>query len=109
MTIGARLRNLLRKSSRVHARDQRVTRISDVVSLIDRFIDNRLEYPLEWDDFISWTHSNPSIEATRRRIAEAEPLYFASDHSKRTKAIEMLLTERNRVAVRAGLPQREKT
>ena len=108
MSIGRRLRNLLRHSTRVHARDQRINRIDELVALIDRFIDNQLEYALEWDDFISWTHSNPNIEAIRRRIAETEPLFFAIDDSKRAKAVDLLLTERNRAAALAGIGQREK-
>jgi hypothetical protein len=40
-------------------------------------IDGTLEYPLEWDDFISWRHENPNIEKIRDRIAANEPLFFS--------------------------------
>ena len=45
------LRRWFRTSSRVHLRQNEVTNPADLVALIDRFMDNKLLYKLEWDDF----------------------------------------------------------
>jgi hypothetical protein len=36
--------------------------LADAIDLIDRFLDGEVSYPLEWDDFISWEHPNPTID-----------------------------------------------
>ena len=48
-----RLQEWLRKSPYVHVRERRATGLSDVVGLVDRFIDGKMRYELEWDDFIA--------------------------------------------------------
>jgi hypothetical protein len=68
------------------------------VTLVDRFIDGRLEYSLEWDDFVSWPNDYPRIEAIRDRVATLEPFFVAKDPGRRSKAIEALLAERNGAA-----------
>jgi hypothetical protein len=80
--------------------------MSDLVALLDRFIDGRLNYELEWDDFISWQHTNPNIEAIRLRIAETEALFFSNVITDRKRAVEMLVDERNRAAALVGAPPR---
>jgi hypothetical protein len=77
-----------------------------LVALIDRFPDGATNYPLEWDDFISWTHPNPNIEAVRLRIGEWEPLAFSSNTEERTKFIELLVDVRNECAATVGIPPR---
>lgn len=106
MKILKRLRDHLRNSQRVHVRQNEVGNLTALVALIDRFIDNRPEYALEWDDFVSWKNSNPNIENIRTRIAALEPLFFSKDRSNRTKALEELLRERNQAAALAGIDSR---
>jgi len=106
MLILQSLRKWLRQSSRVHIRERRVNTAADLVSLLDRFLDDKLTYPLEWDDFISWSNAAPEIEAVRQRIAESESLFFSTDSTDRSKAAALVAHERNRVAALVGLRQR---
>ncbi|GAA0554622.1 hypothetical protein GCM10008941_38320 [Rhizomicrobium palustre] len=76
------------------------------MELLDRFLDDRLKYELEWDDFISWEHDNPNIEAIRLRIAETESLFFSSAISDRQCAVDLLVAERNRAAALVGVSAR---
>jgi hypothetical protein len=93
-----RILEWFRKSPHVHLRIQGVETVRDLVDLIDRFIDNKLKYELEWDDFISWKHENPNIEAIRNRISETEALFFSQEKSERQRAVGLLIKERNRAA-----------
>lgn len=92
----------LRTSPRVHLHQRRPNNIYELVALLDRFLDGKLQYELEWDDFISWTNDNPNIELVRKRIAHTEPLFFSEQLSDRTRAIEMLIEERNHSAALIG-------
>lgn len=65
-----------------------------------------MRYALEWDDFVSWTHSYSKIEAIRLRIAETGPYFFAKDPVERAKARPMLIAIRNHPAALVGLPAR---
>jgi len=89
-----KLRQWLRQSRHVHIRERSVNTLSDMVELIDRFIDGRVRYPLEWDDFVSWNNENQAIEVYRDRIATLEPLFFSKDPVDRSKAIADLLEQR---------------
>lgn len=104
--LSYRLLSWLRKSEHVHIRVHGVNNWADLVDLIDRFLDDRVRYPLEWDDFISWKHENVHIEEMRLRIEQNEPLLFSETLSDREKYISMLIEERNRVATTIGLPLR---
>jgi hypothetical protein len=64
---------------------------------------------LEWDDFISWEHETPAIEAIRQSIASTEPMFFSSDADKRMQGRERLLEQRNRLAAMLGLSLRDMT
>jgi len=97
------------RMSRVHLRQNEVTNPADLVALIDRFMDNKLLYELEWDDFISWAHSNAAIESLRDRIAGMEPSFFSKDPLKRAEALVVLLSARNDAASLASLPARSIT
>jgi hypothetical protein len=97
-----RIAHWLRHSPHVHIRQGGVQSLSDLVELIDRFVDDELRYVLEWDDFISWDHSTPEIEAIRARIAATEPLFFSKDPEKVAHANELLLEQRNQAALLAG-------
>jgi hypothetical protein len=79
---------------------------TDLVSLIDRFIDGNVSYPLEWDDFISWPQDNPNLEAVRLRIGERESLLFSDKAEDKTKYGQIVINERNRLAAILGIPQR---
>jgi hypothetical protein len=101
-----KLLSFLRTSRNVHLRQAPPNQISELVALLDRFLDDRLNYELEWDDFISWQHANPNIETIRLRIAESEALFFSDAIADRKRAVEMLIDERNRAAALVGGPPR---
>jgi hypothetical protein len=101
-----RWRKWLRQSPHFHIRERRVNDIHDLVALIDRFLDDKLDYVLEWDDFISWTHENENIERIRDRIAETEPLFFSKNAEDNKLGIAMLIDERNRAATLIGIDLR---
>ena len=102
-----RLRNWLRFSPHFHVKDDPVHDLRSCVELIDRFIDDRCRYPLEWDDFISWSHSSPGIDSVRVTIADLEPMFFSADPESRAEATRQLVAERNRVAALLGIPGRD--
>lgn len=101
-----KLFSFLRSSPHIHIQQTPPGRISELVELLDRFLDDRLKYELEWDDFISWEHDNPNIEAIRLRIAETESLFFSSAISDRQRAVDLLVAERNRAAALVGVSAR---
>src|SRR5258708_1655543 len=100
------LREWLRTSSPVHIRKRAVSNLADLVKVIDRFVDGKLRYPLEWDDFISWKHANPTIELLRERITNLEPSLISRDPARHSEAIAALLSARNDAAAIAALPPR---
>jgi acyl-CoA hydrolase len=104
--LNGRLTSWLRRSERVHVRVRGVNDLSDLVGLIDRFLDDRVQYPLEWDDFVSWKHESVHIEKVRQLIEQHEPLLFSKTSSDREKYAAMLIEERNRVAKMIGSPLR---
>lgn len=106
LSIFQNFKRWLRQSARIHRREERVHQLDDLVVLVDRFLDGALEYPLEWDDFVSWTHPDTAIEAFRERVAATEPLLFGTTRSERERGISVLLDERNHAAAICGLPQR---
>jgi hypothetical protein len=83
--------------------------IRDVVDLVDRFLDGRVRYDLEWDDFISWRHDDANIERLRDRLGACEPYLFSKEPGDREKAVAILIDERNRIAELIGLPPRPKS
>jgi len=103
-----RLRDWLRTSSRVHIHEP-VSDVRACVDLLDRFLDGAMRYPLEWDDFISWEHSNPHIEATRQAIAPTEPLFISGDLAQQSQGVDIVVFQRNRLAKLAGVPSRSGT
>ena len=104
----ALIRKWLQNSSRVHHRQQPVHDLRSCVALMDRFLDNAVAYPLEWDDFISWEHEKPGIEEIRSRIGATERLFFSKASGDHAKAVEIVVAERNRVAAIIGLAARQK-
>ena len=99
-----KLSRWLRQSPHVHVREMGVKTLPELVALLDRFLGNALQYPLEWDDFISWQSAIPVIEAFRDRLASTEPLCFSSDPSERAKGVAVIIQERNKAAFLVGLP-----
>lgn len=96
----------LRISRHIHVRQREINNLPELVDLIDRFIDGDVKYDLEWDDFASWKHSNPSIEEIRQRIELLEPLFYLTKVNDRREGIKRLIDERNRVAASIGMDVR---
>ena len=96
------LRKWLRTSPHIHLDQTRPETIHELVDLLDRFLDDKLRYELEWDDFVSWKNNNPNIEIIRERIARTEPLFFSKSRADRDRAVELLVDERNRSAALIG-------
>ena len=103
----ARSRRWLRFSQHVHIHQHPLASLTDVIHLVDRFLDRKFRYPLEWDDFISWTHADQEIEDVRLRIAQTEPLFFSKKEGDRQQGLATLLEERNRLARLVGLATRQ--
>jgi hypothetical protein len=101
------LRRWLRFSRHIHIRQGEVVSFAEVVGLIDRFMDYKLHYPLEWDDFISWKHTNGEIEEVRLRLAQTEPLFCSKREEDRQQGTAIMLRERNQLATSVGLPIRQ--
>jgi hypothetical protein len=94
------------RSRRVHIRVAKVHTLRQAIDLIDRFIDNKLAYPLEWDDFISWPNANSSVEQLRNQIADLEALFLSKEKEKREEALGCLVAHRNECAALVGLAAR---
>jgi hypothetical protein len=101
-----RFRNWFRQSSHLHIREASVHDVRACVELLDRFLDGSLRYPLEWDDFISWEHENLHVEATRKAVAQTEPLFLSGDLAQRSQAIDIVVHQRDGLARLAGVPGR---
>ena len=106
MPIIAKLRGWLRASPRVHLREVPAHDLRSCVELLDRFLDDDLKYPLEWDDFVSWPHEAPGIECIRQTVAATEPLVFSKDAAEVSRGIQLIVAERNRVAALVGMSER---
>jgi hypothetical protein len=65
----------------------RISGSLQAIDLVDRFIDDKLEYPLEWDDFISWKNANESVERLRNQFADLEPSLMSKDETLRHQAV----------------------
>lgn len=96
------LEQFFRRSSRVHVRSE-LASVTDAIGVIDRFIDGKPTYPLEWDDFVSWESSLAGVERLRQEVAELEPMFFAADESSRLQAHRRLVEIRNRYASLNGI------
>lgn len=101
------LKRVLTQSSRVHLHQEPASTTGDLIELIDRCIEGRLNYPMEWDDFISWEQANPNVEAARDAIGKYEPWLFSGSKAKRNAYWHRVVEERNRLAALLGRPQRQ--
>jgi hypothetical protein len=97
----------LRDSSHFHIKQEDVSSLPQLVGLLDRFLDDALRFPLEWDDFISWNNKVPAVEEFRVRIGATEPLFFSETPGDRSNGVAIVLDERNKAALLAGIPARE--
>lgn len=98
--------SFLRNSPHLHLRQGEVDSLLEVVLLFDKFLFGPVDYPLQWDDFISWQHENARVEEIRNRIGEFEHLLFSGDPHDRRRYREIVLAERNRLAAQLGMPPR---
>ena len=46
----------------------------EIAELIERFLEGRLTYPQEWNDFVERRELDPIIEAYRQRCYDLDPL-----------------------------------
>jgi hypothetical protein len=83
------LRSKLRTSAVLHVHEE-VGSLAAAIDLIDRFLNGEVNYPLEWDDFISWEHPNPTIERLRIEIGEFEPLLFDGERDRYAREISVI-------------------
>lgn len=101
------LKSLLRNSSLIHVRQSDFSKPSEVIDLIDRFIDGNTRYDLEWDDFISWNNTNHNIEKLRTEIGKYEYLLFQrKDKYSRLNYCNKVIEQRNILASKISLPTR---
>lgn len=47
--------------------------------MIDRFLENRLAYPQEWNDFVERSQKDPDVEVYRKKCYELDPLVNCPD------------------------------
>jgi hypothetical protein len=107
MLVFDKIKKILRNSSRVHLRDTEVSSLSQVLEVIDRFIDGNPRRPLEWDDFVSWDNSNSGVEKVRQRIAALEGEFFSKSADERWEAHVKLVGIRNEIAALTGVRSRD--
>ena len=46
----------------------------EVADLIERFLQKRLAYPQEWNDFVECSDPDPAVNAYRKRCYNLDPL-----------------------------------
>lgn len=100
------LRSFFKHSTVTHLVRDKVSTPMEFIELVDRFVAGKLNYDLEWDDFISWPNDNRNLESIRDRLGEYEELLFSRDLQDRQKYVERVLEERNSLAAVVGLPMR---
>jgi hypothetical protein len=103
------VRSFFRAQIRVHQRDREVANLVEAIQLVDRFVDAKLKYGLEWDDFISWKHADQKVEELRLKIADLEPQLFSADQSVRVQALESVIEIRDLHALLVGVETRRPT
>jgi hypothetical protein len=107
MGLLKKLRHYFIQNSVVHLHQDVAANPGALVGLMDRFLDGTSNYPLEWDDFISWEQENLTVEAIRDRIGELEPHLFSKKPEKMRLYYGRVLEERNRLAATRGVPCRQ--
>lgn len=100
------VKGTLKRGAHVHIRERRIGSVSDLIDLIDRFVEGKLDYELEWDDFISWKSDNQYIESIRDEIGSHEGLLFSKSRSDRELYCLKIMEIRNKMAALINVPQR---
>jgi hypothetical protein len=67
----------------------------DTANLIERFLDNKLNYPQEWNDFIESRRVEAAVEPFRKLCYELDPLV----NTHLIQDLEALTQLRNAVSV----------
>jgi hypothetical protein len=98
----------LRSSARIHLRSA-VGSLKEAIDVVDRFIDGHLNYPMEWDDFISWEHPIRSVENMRRQVANMERQLLAKAMPTRREAVLEIIRIRDHHAGLIGISPRDKS
>lgn len=96
-------------SKHVHVRQNELDSTKEVIYLIDRFVDNKIEYPLEWDDFVSWTNPNQTVERLRDQLADLESSFMSRDKKLRHQALLTMIQLRNHYANLIGMASRDES
>lgn len=73
-----------------------MTRKQEIAEIIMRFVENRSEDELEWDDFVSVREKDPAFEAVRLRCAAVREEFPPKD--KRDYCSEAGFNELRRIA-----------
>ena len=110
MGLGAilrRLRTITLGPVIFHVRGNPPGSTDELIDLLDRFVDEKLKHPMEWDDFISWDNGNQHVRAARAAIGAFEPLLFSSRLDDRADYAEAVVRERNMLAALLGRPARQ--
>jgi len=73
----------------------------EVADLIERFLDNRLAYPQEWNDFVDCGERDPDVELYRKRCNQLDPLVNCPDPVDQEAVTELrLMVEELRTSIR---------
>jgi hypothetical protein len=64
-------------------------RSAEAAALIDRFVEGKLRYPQEWNDFIEAGTVEPRVEPFRRRCYELDPLVNVQGNPNRQALAEL--------------------
>lgn len=101
------LRDKLINGSVIHLHQEVAGSPRELIDLMDRFLDDKFVYPLEWDDFISWENDNVSIENIRQQLGVHENLLFSKNKKKIDAYKHIVCIERNKLAGIIGISPRE--
>jgi hypothetical protein len=101
-----RIRRLLKGDFIFHMQRRPVSAPSELIDVVDKFLDDKLDYDFQWDDFISWRNQNSSLEKFRNQIGEYERYLFSDSIKDRIIYCNRLIDLRNDLAAIVGLPSR---
>ena len=62
---------------------------TEIADLIERFLQNCLQYPQEWNDFVDCSQRDPVIDEYRRKCYELDPLVNRPEPVDETAAGEL--------------------
>jgi hypothetical protein len=74
---------------------------TEVADLIERFLNNRLSYPQEWNDFVECRQKDSDVEVYRKKCYDLDPLVNCPDPADQDAITELrLMAEELRASVR---------